>query len=154
MWHSLSVQASFANVTWTCIFPLFIVVVCNLWHNVVSFIRLYMALSQAWCLPYMNMLIPIVLVVVQMIQTNYGDIVLKFIAVPSFNRWCLFISHLKMYLPLFFDVVGGQLHCLPTNHDNIVVTTLQHYCQYHYYKFSPYTTCGVLVFPMPRYIHI
>ena len=33
-----------------------------------------------------------------------------------------------MHLPLFFDVVCTQVHCLPTNHNDNVVTTLLEYC--------------------------
>ena len=60
------------------------------------------------------------------LQTNYGDVV-KFIAVPSFtcvHVWLVHVHYINMHVPLFFDVVFTQVHCLPTNYDDIVVTTL------------------------------
>ena len=79
-------------------------------------------------LSYMNMLVPIVLVVDTKgcLQTNYGDAV-KFIAVPSFtcvHVWLVHVHYINMHVPLFFAVVFTQVHCLPTNYDDIVVTTL------------------------------
>ena len=81
----------------------------------------------------MNMLVPIVLVVGTKgcLQTNYGDVV-KFIAVPSFhmcvNFWLVHVHYINMHLPLFFDVVCTQRHCLKTNYDDNVITTLLEYC--------------------------
>ena len=83
-------------------------------------------------LSYMNMFVPTVLVVDTKgcLQTNYGDVV-KFIAVPSFtcvHFWLVHVNYINMHLPMFFDVVFTQVHCLPTNYDDIVVTTLLEYC--------------------------
>ena len=65
------------------------------------------------------------------LQTNYGDVV-KFIAVPSSTCvsifWLVHVHYINMHLPLFFDVVCTQGHCLPTNYDDNVVTTLLEYC--------------------------
>ena len=58
-------------------------------------------------LSYMNMLVPIVLVVGTKgcLQTNYGDVV-KFIAVPSFhmcvNFWLVHVHYINMHLPLWY----------------------------------------------------
>ena len=46
---------------------------------------------------------------------------MKFIAVPSFMRvhfWLVHVHYINMHLPLFFDVVFTQVHCLPTNYDD------------------------------------
>ena len=65
--------------------------------------------------------------------TNNGDVV-KFIVVPSFmcvHFWLVHVHYINMHLPLFFDVVFTQVHCLPTNlimMIMIVVTTLLEYC--------------------------
>ena len=45
----------------------------------------------------------------------------KFIAVPSFtcvHFWLVHVHYINMHLPLFFDVVFTQVHCLPTNYDD------------------------------------
>ena len=48
-----------------------------------------------------------------------------FIAVPSFMcvNFLLHVHYIRIHLPLFFDVVCTQVHCLPANfnYDNNVV---------------------------------
>ena len=80
----------------------------------------------------MNMLVPVVLVVDMKgcLQTNYTDVV-KFIAIPSLtcvHFWLVHVHYINMHLQLFFDVVCTQVHCLPTNYNDIVVTPLLEYC--------------------------
>ena len=54
---------------------------------------------------------------------------MKFIVVPSFmcvHFWLVHVHYINMHLPLFFDVLVTQVHCLPTNyydnycHHNII----------------------------------
>ena len=57
------------------------------------------------------------------LQTNYGDVVMKYIAIPVFLF--MLVSYIIFHCSLMWCT---HVYCLPRTHDNNVVTMLQHRC--------------------------
>ena len=57
------------------------------------------------------------------LQTNNGMCCAFYCSCITFHVSMFVSEYLNMHFPFFFDVVYTQLHCLPTNYNNNVVTT-------------------------------